>query len=363
MAINVILMVFNGETAVGMEELYHCFKSNDKINVTLLGIPMLDRLKSTLRHTSAKCITELWSEKNLEFVTYESGDLKFLNPDFVFYGTPYHGYIPPELQIDKVQKYAKICYFGYGYECWHCRKYKHLVIDFLRKADMFFVENKIYYNEFMQHIKNEKPEFRFKEKTYITGHPKVNSIKYQPEMNYTSFGWSPRWAPADSGFYDYKDFLTNHFQNDKDINLNVKYHPMMDIEWRKAFEKNIVNDENITIYREIYYTKYFETIDVLICDVSSFISEFFPTGKPVVFCFKPHYELGDFLKEQLKTCYVVKNTNELKKVLIDLKNKIDPLKENRLKFIEEHYSCYKPAQNVADELIKYANNNPDFKKI
>ena len=360
MAINVVLLGLLGETGIGIEELYNYFKNNDKFNVTLVCFKKKEAFKKSLPLTEE--LSKLWSDKNLKFVFYESGDLKHLNPDYVFYGTPYPGMIPPDLQVGIVKKYAKICYFGYGYEVWHCRKYKHLIIDFLRKADMFFVENKIYYDEFMNHVRNEKATFRFPEKTYITGHPKVNSIKIQPEINYTTFGWNPRYVDVDSGYKNYVDFLINHFQNNENINLKCKFHPMQGIDRRKQFEKKTENNKNITVYEEIYYTKYFETIDVLISDVSSFIPEFFPTGKPIIFCFKKHYEIGDFLKELLKTVYVIKNVNELKEVLINLQNKIDPLKEKRLKFIEEHFSCYKPAQNIATELIQHSKIDPNFKK-
>ena len=36
MSINVVLLGLLGETGIGIEELYNCFKNNDKFNVTLV---------------------------------------------------------------------------------------------------------------------------------------------------------------------------------------------------------------------------------------------------------------------------------------------------------------------------------------
>ena len=349
--INVLILMCQIETFQGLQNLYHYFKSNDIFNVNIIHYDMVLRTRRRWIH-NIKASDEL-KKKNIEFIQYRGGGLQYLNPDYVFYATPYNIQYPKSLNISKVKAYSKICYFGYGYNIWDCR---FKALRFIQNVDFHFMENELYYNDFFKHLeKNRKKISIFRKHSFITGHPKVSSIKFKEELKYINFGWTPRWDPKTSTFELYFDFLTQYFNKNENINLSCRFHPLDKNISRKTFLKNIEKNKNINIHNQLYYDKYFENLDVLISDLSTMIAEFFPTGKPIIFCNSSNIGLGSFGNEILKGMYIVNNKKEMADTIEDLQNNIDPLKETRKKLIERFYKLYDPLKNISKILISDYN--------
>lgn len=96
-----------------------------------------------------------------------------------------------------------------------------------------------------------------------------------------------------------------------------------------AYQKIYAEADNMSIDAE---KSYFNTIfnsDCLISDTSSFIADYFTTGKPIIYCHKVD-TFNELSKKMSEGFYWVHNWEELKKVLDDLKNGKDILKERRL---------------------------------
>ena len=81
------------------------------------------------------------------------------------------------------------------------------------------------------------------------------------------------------------------------------------------------------------YDDAFNTADILVTDYSSTIIEFFLRGKPIIYCGKRE-ELSPQIAYVTKTFYYVNGWEQLKRVLDELKEGIDPLKEDRRIAIE-----------------------------
>tara|TARA_B100000902_G_scaffold393053_1_gene446589 strand:+ start:2222 stop:3301 length:1080 start_codon:yes stop_codon:yes gene_type:complete len=345
--INILILMSQLETFQGLENLYNYFKNNDLYNIKIICYEMCkDTRKRWIHNISAS--TKLL-EKNIEFINYTGGDLKYLNPDYVFYQTPYCSQFPKYLRIEFVKHYSKTCYFGYGYSIWNVNAFT--VIEFFDQVDFYFVDNNFAYDDYFKFLKKRGRDLDFfKKRTFTTGNPKVSNINFENELKYINFGWTPRWTPKQSTFEKYFEFLVKIFNKNENINLGCRFHPLDKNTSRGTFVDNIKKIKNIYIHDELSYDKYFEHLDVLISDLSSMIAEFFPTGKPIILFNKTGMTVGSFGDALLKGIYIVNNEKELGDIITKLQNNIDPLKETRIKLIEKFYSCYTPIESI-DKLL------------
>lgn len=116
---------------------------------------------------------------------------------------------------------------------------------------------------------------------------------------------------------------------------------------------------NTTIYDEGNYFDLFRTSDVLITDCGSFLGEYFPTGKPIIWLVSDiaKVELNEVGEKLSKGFYKVRT----KKELIDTFEQVvikgnDPLKELREIIIKEIFPLnQKSAEAVADFLMTNFN--------
>ena len=156
----------------------------------------------------------------------------------------------------------------------------------------------------------------------------------------------PRWTAADqindgnlaSHFFDYSDNLLEYVDGQDYYRLIIRPHPLM---FENYIEYGLMSEQDVLKYKEVMknngkfsldekpsYDDAFNTADILVTDYSSTIIEFFLRGKPVIYCGKRE-ELSSHIADVTKTFYYVNGWEQLKKVLNDLKNGIDPLKEER----------------------------------
>ena len=74
--------------------------------------------------------------------------------------------------------------------------------------------------------------------------------------------------------------MSKFYNHDKD--LIIRWHPNENLDkvnkYKKIYKKN-----NIIFDESIEYHKKFLTCDFLITDITSLISEFFVTGKPIIY--------------------------------------------------------------------------------
>ena len=88
-------------------------------------------------------------------------------------------------------------------------------------------------------------------------------------------------------------------------------------------------------------------------DYSSTIIEFFLRGKPVIYCGK-RGELSAQIADVTKTFYYVNGWEQLKKVLDDFKEGIDPLKEKRRMAVGKFKEG---TQNAGEEILNVLRKN------
>lgn len=252
-------------------------------------------------------------------------DIKSVKPDIIFIQRPYDDQMPKYLSMHMLSINSLVCYIPYGYEFVNNI---HLDIeynsDFLDAVYCCFAEN----NNTKKYISSVS-KFYCRlgiRKIYNVGYPRfdlVNTVKQNQKFR-RNIIWTPRWSISDSNdrghFVDYFECLYKYFSKNKELNLIIRPHPLMFINYLSTgfmsqqeideLKKRVDDAENISWDNNKDYLLTFEKCDLLISDFSSLVIEFYATNKPIIYC----NDTGGFNyigKKMEKGLYLVKNSEEL----------------------------------------------------
>lgn len=308
---------------------------------------------------------------------YESGewfDIKKLKPDYVFFQQPYDVFRPEELKSRRVSKFSKICYIHYACNFIGGGVFEETYpADFFRNVNFIFSQG----NYDQEMIRNYLESKNISAVPVVTGFP-----RYDNTSNWSSrasswkrindcsagkkFLWTPRWTTNEGTctFFDYKDTLLTYFQRqeNKKAFLLFRPHPQSFQEWAATGEMNVCEQKKFrdTISRSSNIAidncaDYFGTIaesDALISDASSFIADFFLSGKPIIYCHKKD-RFNDFSRKLSEGFYWARSPDELIYYIEQIQLGIDPLKSKREKLIKElfYFNNERASVTIANFLI------------
>ena len=117
-----------------------------------------------------------------------------------------------------------------------------------------------------------------------------------------------------------------------------------------------------SIYTKGNYLDLFRSSDLMITDGCSFLAEYLPSKMPLVrLVNKAGADLNEVGNKLSRAFYSVNNNNDdLRKILSDLINNIDPNKRNREKFIEEYFNHKETsAKKISDLLLNIIAKTED----
>lgn len=365
--INVVFVCHRPVVWESLHSVYDALKSDKSFNVSIVAIPNKKELpKLGLNHEvyESEGAEDFWKEygciNGYDYEKKEWFDLKELKPDYVFFQQPYNIMRCEAYKSWNVASYAKICYVPYAFDFIGGGILEETSpIDFMEDVSIYFTQNAIDNELISEILKRNECEA----KTVISGFPRYDSIyDYQnTKSNSWSFSndkqfkvmWTPRWCTNEGNcnFFNYKDKLIDYASKNKDVALLFRPHPQAFLNWIGTGE---MSEREVNEYRDRYEksdnmridTKndYFDTIfesDCLISDTSSFIADYFMTGKPIIYCHSRD-TFNRVSKEMSRGFYWVRNWKELETVLDSLKNEDDPLYETR--------------KQILDSLMSISNN-------
>lgn len=339
------------------ESVVIAMKRDSRFEVVLI------KLRYRVRRADGSCAYEPLDysdvEERLGVTFLESYDesrrrwinLKKMKPDYVFYVHPYDEIRHPGFKVKMVSRYARPCYIPY------CISYANVGVETLTVS--FYLYLYYYFVDSagrIPHIKAflKEPENMDDQHLLYLGYPRFDRTGSSkgitaPKESFTIL-WLPRWK-SDTGechFFEYKNTLAKYAREHPACKLIFRPHPYC---FRNFLVTGEMTQEEVeglrTEYRERPelemdekgdYQPSFHVADVLVADPTSLIEEFFPTGKPVIFCGNFIYNFTDTTNKMAPGLYLASSQEKLLELLDDLRKGEDPLKEKREQLLREVYS-------------------------
>ena len=230
-------------------------------------------------------------------------ELEELNPDLVIYCDPYDKYyLHDSWKPVNASKVYKAVYIPYAYLV--VKTMAFYKIPIVSQAWKVFLETKEHMalaqeendREMSNLVTLGYPKFdKYFNQTAFNGLKKYNSEKYNKTIVY-----APHWTVSEKenrvysqygNFIRSKDTILKLMKENKDIFWVFRPHPLLfdqikanyGIEKAKEFFNEFEKLENVEWYKDFDYISLFKTTDGLILDSNSFIAEYMPTGKPIIF--------------------------------------------------------------------------------
>lgn len=360
----IVFIVQRTEVFNSVRPIFEAAVANDKCEVYLLPLPRCSNEHEELLWNTYASVVKFCHQlyggtviDTYDFETKTYYNLTELMPDYIFLNMPYTIQYPDVYSLEKLALIAKICYVPYGYVISNAKKYSGLhaslfYVDLMKHISFLFADGDVSYT-YCKKNRMWLSELLFGKRLYNIGYPRFDTIdvhEVRPMGN--TVLWLPRWTVAnqiDSGnlgshFFDYSDRLLEYINGQEHYRLVIRPHPLM---FENYIKHGLMSEQDVLAYKEVMknngkfsldekpsYDDAFDTANVLVADCSSVIIEFFLRGKPIIYCGNRE-ELATQIGDVTKTFYYVNGWEQLKKVLDDLKDGIDPLKEERLVAVEQ----------------------------
>lgn len=379
----IVFIVQRTEVFNSVRTVFEAAVANDECEVYLLPLPRCSNECNELNWDTYASVVEFCHQlcggkviDTYDFETKTYYNLTELMPDYIFLNVPYTIQYPNVYSLEKLAFIAKVCYIPYGYAMPNEKKYSDLYagpfyVDLMKYISFLFADGDVSYS-YCKKNRMWLSELLFGKRLYNIGYPRFDTIdahKVRPMGN--TILWLPRWTVAkqvDDGnltshFFDYSDSLLGYVDGQEHYRLVIRPHPLM---FENYIKYGLMSDQDVLTYKEVMknhrkfsldekpsYDDAFNTADVLVADYSSTIIEFFLMGKPVIYCGKRE-ELSTQIADVTKTFYYANGWDQLKKILDDLKDGIDPLKEERWMAVKKFREG---TQNAGEEILNVLIKN------
>lgn len=286
-------------------------------------------------------------------------DLKEACADYVIYNR-YDRPMPIPYTSTEVSSYSKVCLIDYG-------------TSLLHKMDLMY-ERTFIANIYCLFAESEEKKREFKRRNRLLclcglsraeccGIPAVeNAFKAQndiaPAWSFSNNGfraiYAPRWTMdpswGGSSFIKYRDTFFELADSHPEMDFLVRPHPLM---FQNFIDTGLMNAEEVEAYKEACnlrsnmqldnekeYLASFWNSNVLICDFSSMIIEYYITKKPIIYLtYDESVGYGDQMTSMLKGCYLVNDEDGLKYTINMLFAGEDPMASIRAEVCEKELLC------------------------
>jgi hypothetical protein len=320
------------------------------------------------------------ADQGLPFIDVSAYQLSTHAPDIVFLQNPYESTRPLELAVERLlQQGVRIVYVPYGLDVgggadnlkWQYDLEVH------RKAWRIFVrsaDHKRMYGMLCQPGNHH---------VIVAGHPKIDKIVAHHQMaTVESLSNAPRkvilWTPHFSVEPNGWSTFTRHFESilsffeagPKDVTLLIRPHPFFFGRLKQyemppdftedAIRRRIINSPYIQLDEQEQYIDSFSKSHALMADAGSFLLEYLPTGKPILYLHNEDgpglNETGDFVSDY----YQADDFGGIQRFIQMVASGKDENRESRLARIETllHRTDGKVGQAIVDHVVE--NFRPSF---
>lgn len=294
--------------------------------------------------------------ENIPFFVAGHVDIRKTRPNVVFLQNPYDETRPADFQSTSLNAIGcRVAYIPYGLEIgggaanlrWQ------FDLDVHRLAWRIYARSERHQQMFARYCASGSGHVR------VTGHPKLDTAdtavtSWVHQLRDMAAGrpillWTPHFSVGpDAGwstFEQYGQAIIDHMTQRPELFLLVRPHPMLFSSmrlkglWTEAqeaeFKESLRSVPNMALDEQSEYDGAFAVASALMADAGSFLLEFLPTGKPIVYL---HRVDGPGLSEEgavTDNYVVVRSAGELPDVIDRLGRGEDPYREKRLASVQE----------------------------
>jgi hypothetical protein len=299
---------------------------------------------------------ELLIRERIPFFVAGHIDVRKTRPHVVFLQNPYDETRPAALQSAALDAIGcRVAYIPYGLEIGGgaANLRVQFDLDVHRLAWRIYARSERHRRMFARHCASGSGHVR------VTGHPKLDTTAaaatpWVDQLRTKVAGrrvllWTPHFSVGPeagwSTFERYGQTIIEHIAQRPHLFLLVRPHPMffssmrLNGLWSAAqvaeFKERLREANNMELDEQPEYCGAFAVASALLADAGSFLLEFLPTGKPIVYL---HRVDGPGLSEEgevIDNYVVVRSAGELPDVIDRLGSGKDPQREMRLAAVQE----------------------------
>ncbi len=331
-------------------------KENPNIEVHVVLAPFIHQYSAITDQSEIQGCLE---NDGVPFFRFDSYNVDSFNPHVVFLQNPYDSTRPEALSSNNLRKKGyRIAYIPYGLEMgggqenidWQFN------LDFHHNAWRIFARSKRHKAMFGKYSSVGDKN------VVITGHPKfdyqsqqLTSQQISDDLKNKIAGrkvvlWTPHFSvalpPTWSTYRIYGQAIFEETQARPDLFFIIRPHPLF---FRAMVENGLWAEGDETIFKEkckyqnnlwldesFDYSKVFSAADALMTDVGSFLLEFLPTGKPILYLHHPEGVGLNDDGELINYLYRAENVSDISQFLNDVQTGEDSKKTERLSVLTEY---------------------------
>lgn len=295
-------------------------------------------------------------DEQIPFCTAEAFDVDSFNPHVVFVPNPYEETRPEHLRVAYLKAAgARIAYIPYGLEigggAWNISAQFDALVH--RNAWRIFARSVRHKNMYAKYCRAGNSH------VVVTGHPKFDAQRVNLDKEAISYAhkirgrkvvlWTPHFSvgnlPAWATYELYSKFILAEISRRQDLFLLIRPHPMFfqvmrqrqvwDAEGETEFRQKITDSDNMAIDEGADYNEAFLYSDALMADVGSFLLEYLPTGKPLLYLHHPDGLGMNDDREILKYIYTATKEGDITSFLEMVTRGEDPRALERQSILSE----------------------------
>ena len=363
------------------DRVYQIMSKSDRFYPIILVCPVVNFGEYNMMRKMDSCysyfhnkgynVIKSYNEENNSYI-----DARKLSPDIIFYTNPYKGLIDDRYYITNFKDVLTV--------------YVPYFINSL-KAKGFSNNYPLHNLVWRKYVETEYDfqlakieQFRRGKNVVCTGYPGIELLidrNYTPQSNPWKID-NPKlkkiiWAPhhtiekgkwGHTCFLEYCDIMLEMVKKYGDkVQFVFKPHPVLrsklDVIWGRektdCYYNSWANLPNSTLH-ESDYIDLFLTSDAMIHDSVSFTVEYLYVNKPVmrtITDIQPEEMFNNFGIDCLKHYYLSKSKEDVEQFIQNVIKGIDPLKEQRTKFVNEVLMPKgSPSQNIINDILDSIDN-------
>lgn len=350
-----VLFVLYESATWKTEALYLAMQNHTRFDVQI-GITLSLAYAPSKSISSLTELTQYLDSKGYAYMELSKGIINnILQPDIIFYQTPYSGVIDNDLYIDSIEKDTLFCHIQYAFNT---------------RYDRWAVNQPLHLKAWQVYYENESAADAAKAKSLILGsNYRVTGLPIQDELMTPKEIYSDPWKKQDkkkkriiwaphhsinkdnwivySTFLEYADnMLSLARKYREEVQFVFKPHPVLAGKLDRLWGK----EKRIQYYSEWAkmdngqlstgkYIDVFKYSDAMIHDCSSFMIEYHYTQNPVMYLTSSHTSqegLMAWAEEAFNLHYKGQSIADIEKFIQNVIAGTDPMKEKR----KEYYYKY-----------------------